>query len=187
MYIGRQKELIDCCKNGHYAENLSILSSRIFTNFKYAAITIKVNKDHIVIEQAFNVPLEKVWRAISERELMSQWFFNIPEFEAKLGYKFQFEGGEEHKRYTHECEVLELAYKERLKFSWRYTGEIGLSFVSFHLTAKNDQTIVTLRHEGLASFTNPDFTSEKFKMGWDYLIKESLHTFLHEGKALRYW
>ena len=35
----------------------------------------------IVVEQAFNVSKETVWKAITEHDQMIQWFFdNIPEF-----------------------------------------------------------------------------------------------------------
>ncbi|WP_299276426.1 SRPBCC domain-containing protein [uncultured Psychroserpens sp.] len=141
----------------------------------------------LILEQEFKAPLERVWRAISEVELMKKWYFDIPEFKAEVGCKFQFEGGEENKRYMHLCEVLEVVPLKKLKYSWRYEGYPGISFVTFELSEHGESTKVKLTHEGIESFTNPDFKQEKFEGGWKYLIHESLKGYLEEGKALRYW
>ena len=46
----------------------------------------------IVVEQAFDASKAAVWKAISEREQMIQWFFdNIPEFQAEVGFETQFD------------------------------------------------------------------------------------------------
>ncbi len=145
-----------------------------------------INKP-LIIEQEFNAPIELVWRAITEKELMKKWYFDISDFKPQVGCKFQFEGGQEDKRYTHLCEVLEVIPYKKLKYSWKYEGYVGLSFVTFELSAVGDKTSVKLIHEGLETFTNPDFIRENFIGGWKYLIHESLKEYLENGKALRYW
>jgi len=139
------------------------------------------------IEQEFNAPIALVWRALTETELLKKWYFDIPEFKAEVGCKFEFEGGEEDKRYVHLCEVLEVVPQKKLKYSWRYDGYPGLSFVTFELSAVGEKTHIKLTHEGLETFTNPDFGRDNFAGGWKYLIHESLKAFLENGKALRYW
>ncbi|MEP3210510.1 MAG: SRPBCC domain-containing protein [Maribacter sp.] len=141
----------------------------------------------LILEQEFNAPIALVWRAITEKELMKKWYFDIPDFKPEVGCKFQFEGGEEGKRYMHLCEVLEVIPPKKLKYSWKYEGYPGCSFVSFELSAIGEKTKVKLIHEGIETFTNPDFKKENFVGGWNYLIHESLKEFLENGKALRYW
>lgn len=141
----------------------------------------------LIIEQEFNAPLELVWRAITEKPLMKKWYFDISNFKPEVGFKFQFEGGEENKRYVHLCEVLEVIPQKKLRYSWKYEGYIGLSFVTFELSPVGEKTKVKLTHEGLETFTNPDFTRDNFVGGWNYLICESLKEFLEKGNALRYW
>lgn len=141
----------------------------------------------LIIEQVFNAPIALVWRAITEKELMKKWYFDISDFEAEVGCKFHFEGGEENKRYMHLCEVLEVIPNKKLKYSWKYEGHVGLSFVTFELSSVGEKTKVKLIHEGLETFINPDFIRDNFIGGWKYLIHNSLKEFLDNGKALRYW
>ncbi len=146
-----------------------------------------MNDNLLIIEQVFDAPLELVWRAITEKELMQKWYFDISDFELIEGYKFHFEGGEEGKRYTHQCEILEIVPQKKLKYSWKYKGHTGLSFVTFELFPIGEKTKLKLTHEGLDTFINPDFIRENFVGGWKYLIHESLSTFLDKGEALRTW
>ena len=141
----------------------------------------------LIIEQEFNASLKLVWRAITEKELMQKWFFDVADFKPQVGFKFQFEGGEENKRYRHLCEVLEVIPQKKLRYSWKYEGYTGLSFVTLELLPNGERTKVKLTHEGLETFTHPDFSKDNFVGGWKYLIQESLKEFLENGKALRYW
>lgn len=146
-----------------------------------------MNNNPLVLEQEFNAPVELVWRAITEKELMAKWYFEIAEFKPEVGFKFQFEGGEKDKRYVHLCEVLEVIPLKKLRYSWKYEGHDGISFVTFELTSIGEKTRVKLTHEGLESFTAPDLIRDNFVGGWDYLINTSLKEFLEDGKALRDW
>jgi uncharacterized protein YndB with AHSA1/START domain len=141
----------------------------------------------LIIEQEFKAPIELVWRAITETELMKKWYFDISDFKPEVGCKFHFEGGEECKRYMHLCEVLEVIPLKKLKYSWKYEGYTGLSFVSFELESLGEKTKLKLTHEGIETFTEPDFMRENFLGGWKYLILESLKDYLENGKANRYW
>lgn len=141
----------------------------------------------LIIEQEFNAPIAFVWRAITEKGLMKKWYFDIFDFKLEVGSKFHFEGGEEGKRYMHLCEVLEVITYKKLKYSWKYEGHAGLSFVTFELSSAGEKTKMKLIHEGLETFINPDFMRDNFVGGWKYLIHESLKEFLENGKALRYW
>jgi len=141
----------------------------------------------LIIEQEFNAPLALVWQAITQKELMKKWYFDIPDFKPEVGNKFNFEGGEENMRYNHLCQVLEVIPQQKLKYSWEYEGYPGVSFVTFELFSIGEKTKVKLTHEGIETFTNSDFKKEKFLGGWNYLIHKSLKKFLEDGKALRYW
>ncbi|WP_353777952.1 SRPBCC domain-containing protein [Winogradskyella sp. 3972H.M.0a.05] len=141
----------------------------------------------LIIEQEYNAPLDLVWRAITEKELMKKWYFDISDFKPEVGCKFQFEGGKDDKRYMHLCEVIEVIPHKKLKYSWTYEGYPGLSYVTFELSSDGEKTSVKLIHEGLETFTNPDFARENFVGGWTYLIHESLKAFLEEDKSLRTW
>ena len=141
----------------------------------------------LILEQEYNAPIELVWRAITEMELMKKWYFDISDFKLKVGSTFHFEGGEENKRYVHVCEILEIVPYKLLKYSWAYKISEGKSIVTFELSSIGEKTKLKLIHEGLETFTNPDFIRDNFVGGWEYLIHKSLKEFLENGKALRYW
>lgn len=141
----------------------------------------------LIIEQEYNAPLELVWRALTEAELLQKWYFNISEFKPEVGFKFQFEGGKEDDRYTHLCEVMEVIPNKKLKYSWSYEGYTGLSFVTFELFPDGEKTKLRLTHEGLETFTHPDFSKANFEEGWKFLLHESFKEYLEHGKELRYW
>ncbi len=141
----------------------------------------------LILEQEYDAPIELVWSAITDKELMKKWYFDISDFKAEVGCKFHFEGGPDGKRYMHICEVLEVIPLKKLKHSWRYEGYEGISFVTFELSSLGKKTRLKLIHEGIETFNNPDFIRSNFVGGWEYLIHKSLKAYLEEGKALMNW
>lgn len=143
----------------------------------------KIVEIHAVIKDN----AERVWQALTDARQMQKWYFNISKFQPELGFKFKFEGGEEHKRYLHLCEVIEVKPNKKLTYTWEYQDYEGQSEVCFELESRENRTILKISHKGLETFTNPDFAPEKFKDGWNFLLKESLKGYLEEGKELRTW
>jgi uncharacterized protein YndB with AHSA1/START domain len=146
---------------------------------------IKMMSKHepIVIERIFNAPVEKVWKAITDKDQMKQWYFDIPEFKPEVGFEFRFEGGKEDRSYVHLCKITEVVAGRKLKYSWRYDGYGGNSFVTFELFAEGSSTRLRLTHEGLETFPsdNPDFAKENFVEGWTHIIGSSLKDFVETG------
>ncbi|MEP7255968.1 MAG: SRPBCC domain-containing protein [Ferruginibacter sp.] len=139
--------------------------------------------DPFIIERIFDAPVEKVWKAITEKDLMKQWYFDLPEFKAEPGFQFQFTGGPSpDKQYLHICEITEVIPEKKLAHSWRYDGYEGISFVTFELFANGDKTKLKLTHAGLETFpmSNPDFAKENFAEGWTAIIGKSLKEFLEK-------
>jgi hypothetical protein len=112
---------------------------------------------------------------------MKQWYFDLPEFRAEVGFKFHFSGGPSAERqYLHLCEVTEVVPCKKLIYSWRYDGYAGNSFVTFELFEQGDKTLLRLTHAGLESFPqqNPDLVACNFAEGWTSLIGLSLGKYL---------
>ncbi len=86
----------------------------------------------LVFERLFDAPASKVWKAITDKEEMKKWYFDLPAFKAEVGCNFQFSGGPSpEKQYLHLCEVTEVIPEKKLTYSWRYDGYAGNSFVTF--------------------------------------------------------
>ena len=83
------------------------------------------------IERTYNAPISKVWKAITDKDLMKQWYFDLPDFKAEIGTEFQFKGGaDDGKQYTHLCIVVEVIQEKKIAYTWRYDGYEGNSKVN---------------------------------------------------------
>ena len=141
-------------------------------------------ENHILeIEQIYPESIETVWKAITDKDAMKQWYFDFQEFKPEVGFEFQFTGGPVPERqYRHLCRITEVVTNKRLAYSWRYDGYKGDTLVTFDLSPEGNQTRLKLTHEGLVSFPadNPDFATESFVEGWNWIIGTSLKDYLEK-------
>ena len=137
-----------------------------------------------VIERTYNASVEKVWKAITDKNQMKEWYFDIAVFKPEVGFEFQFTGGTEEHSYLHLCRITEVIPYKKLAHTWRYDGYEGNTLVTFELFDEGEKTRLKLTHEGLETFPadNPDFAKANFEGGWNYIIGTSLKSFV-EKKA----
>ncbi|MEP7371898.1 MAG: SRPBCC domain-containing protein [Chitinophagaceae bacterium] len=134
------------------------------------------------IERTYDAPIEKVWQAITDKDKMKQWYFDLAEFKPEVGFEFSFTGGPEDRSYLHVCKITEVITGRKLTYSWRYDGHEGNSFVTFELFPEGNKTILKLTDTGLETFpaSNPDFARENFVKGWEHIIGISLKEYLEK-------
>lgn len=139
-----------------------------------------MKNEPIIIERTYNAPIAKVWKALTDKNEMKQWYFDLAEFKPEVGFKFQFYGGPPEKQYLHLCVVTEVIIGKKLTYSWRYDGYGGNSHVTFELFEEENKTRLRLTHTGLDTFpvSNPDFAVKNFVQGWTELLSTSLKKFL---------
>lgn len=132
----------------------------------------------IVIERTYNAPVEKVWRALTNKGEMKSWFFDIAEFKPEPGFEFEFVGhGKKGEKYLHLCKINDVIKNKKLSYSWRYEGYEGDSLVTFELFEEGNKTRLKLTHSGLESFpatAHNDFAKENFMEGWTEILSHSL-------------
>ena len=137
--------------------------------------------ENVKIKIKENAPLDKVWNAITNKEQMKNWYFDVPDFEPKIGNNFSFYGGDENEEYHHFCEIVDLIPNEKLKYSWTYP-EISKekTLVKWELKPENEGTIVTLTHKGLEAFEHlgENFKIHSFRKGWEDIVGKSLKEFV---------
>ena len=131
-----------------------------------------MTNEPFTIERTLSAPVQKVWKAITDKEQMKQWYFDIEAFKPEVGFEFEFAGENEGRRYIHLCKITEVVPYRKLSYSWRYQGYPGNSVVTFELFAEGDSTRLKLTHEGLETFpaNNPDFAKGNFVAGWTEII-----------------
>jgi len=143
-----------------------------------------MKNEPFVIERTYNATAEKVWQAITDKNQMKQWYFDLKEFKPEVGFEFQFYGGTPEKQWLHLCKVTEVIPMKKLTYSWRYDNYEGNSFVTFELFPEENKTRLKLTHSALETFPDiPELRKENFAEGWTSLIGTSLNEFLEKQEV----
>lgn len=144
-----------------------------------------MNHEPFVIERTFNASASAVWKAVTDKNEMKKWYFDLKEFKPETGFEFEFSAGRDEKQYLHLCKVTEASPEQKLTYSWQYAGYEGNSFVTFELFEEDGSTRLRLTHQGLETFPkdNPDLAKERFAEGWNYIIGQSLTAYLEKSDA----
>lgn len=141
-----------------------------------------MNNDPIVIEKLYEASIANAWTALTDKQEMKQWYFDLAAFKPQVGFEFSFTGGKDDRQYLHLCKVTEVITGKKLTYSWRYDGYEGISYVTFELAEEGNKTRLKLTHTGLETFpaSNPDFARENFVAGWTHIIGVSLADYLDQ-------
>jgi len=67
-----------------------------------------------VIERTYNAPVSKIWKAITDKEEMKRWYFDVSAFKPKPGFEFQFMGEDtQGVKYKHLCKIIEVVVEKK--------------------------------------------------------------------------
>lgn len=127
----------------------------------------------VVVEDSFNVPIKKVWKAITDLGEMKLWYFdNINAFRPEVGGKSKFAVQSGERTFTHLWEITEVAAPDLITYNWKYEEYKGDSFVSFELFEDQGKTKLVLTATTVDDFddTVPEFKRESCQKGWEYFI-----------------
>jgi uncharacterized protein YndB with AHSA1/START domain len=142
-----------------------------------------MNNQPVIVERTMHASPKKIWEALTDKNEMKKWYFDLSEFKAVPGFRFTFDGqNKKGEKKVHLCEVKEVIPMKKLSYSWRYEGVEGDSLVAFELFPDGDQTKVRVTHTGLETFPpeSGDFAKENFLEGWTFIINNSLKEFVEQ-------
>ncbi|KPH14957.1 SRPBCC domain-containing protein [Chryseobacterium sp. ERMR1:04] len=137
----------------------------------------------ITVQFKINAPIEKVWKALTNKNEMKNWYFDIPDFELEVGKQFNFYEPGDEKKYHHQGEILEIISHQKLKHSWSYPEFSNeKTTVNWEIQPADGETIVTLIHENIDNFKEfgENFSRESFTEGWNGIIGQSLRQYLEK-------
>jgi uncharacterized protein YndB with AHSA1/START domain len=138
----------------------------------------------IVMERIFDAPVAKVWEALTDVDQMREWYFDLKEFKAGIGFEFEFVVEHEGNTYHHLCKVTEVIPQKKIAYTWRYKGVPGNSLVTFELFPEGDKTRLKLTHTGIDTFPKtPVYARKNFEAGWTAIVGSELKQFLEGAKA----
>lgn len=135
----------------------------------------------IIVETIIQKSQEEVWRAITQRELMIQWFFSqIPDFKAEVGFRTRFDVRTPNRTFPDIWTILEVIPDTKIIYDWRYEGFKGVGKVTFEVISKNAGATVRLTSEVIEDFEEgiEEFKRESCEDGWNYFVKNRLANFL---------
>lgn len=142
---------------------------------------MKATDSPIIVKQFFKLDSLSVWDAITNHQLMIQWYFNnIPDFKAEVGFKTQFNVKAPSRDFLHIWEVTNVIPLKKITYNWTFKDIKGSSDVTFELIEQNDGTLLRVSNVVIEDFNDniPEFKSESCLMGWKYFINEQLVSFL---------
>jgi uncharacterized protein YndB with AHSA1/START domain len=145
-------------------------------------MTTKQNlAEAVVIERTFDAPIARVWKALTDKDEMKRWYFDLKEFRPEVVFEFEFSVEHEGTNYHHLCKITEVIPQKKLAYTWRYKGEPGDSLVTFELSPEGAKTRLTLTHEGIGSFPKtPAYARKNFEAGWTAIIGSELKQFVEK-------
>ncbi len=135
----------------------------------------------VVVQQTYQTPVAKVWKAITDVGQMRKWYFDtIRDFRAEVGFETAFDVQCEGNVYPHLWKVTEVISQQTLAYQWRYGGYVGDSVVTWQLSETPDGPELTLTHTIHQPFPQDlDVLSrESCLAGWQSFLQNSLKAFL---------
>ncbi len=143
-----------------------------------------MKNEPVIIERTFNASVDKVWKAITDKAQMKQWYFKaLDDFKPEVGFQTQFNVRNGGIDYLHIWKVTEVKPGRTISYEWTFGGYPGNSLVTFELSAAGKKTKVKLSHTGIETFLpdrNPALARENFLEGWTSLIGSSLKDFVEK-------
>ncbi|ASW73138.1 ATPase [Chryseobacterium piperi] len=135
----------------------------------------------IIIQKKVEAPIDEVWEALTDKEKMKSWYFDVPDFELNTGKQFNFYEPGEEKKYHHQGNILDFVPNEVLKHTWCYPELSDKeTIVTWELQPDGNGTLVKLIHENVDNFKalGDSFSRQSFTEGWNGIIGQSLKSYL---------
>jgi uncharacterized protein YndB with AHSA1/START domain len=133
----------------------------------------------IETDQFLPHPPARVWRALTDRHLLSQWLMPTDDFAPAEGTTFALDAGEWG---TTHCEVLEIVDEQRLKITWQ-NPPLDTT-VTWQLEPEGHGTRLFVEHAGF-DLDDPmqRMAYDGMSGGWAGEVAEALETCLDEHAA----
>jgi uncharacterized protein YndB with AHSA1/START domain len=120
----------------------------------------------LVIERVIPHHPEKIWRALTEGQLLEQWLMKN-DFQPVVGHRFTFRATPvQNWSGVIECEVLVVEPNSRLSYGW---GTLGLeTVVTWTLTPTEGGTLLRMEQSGFGPDREANYKGAKY--GWRNFI-----------------
>jgi uncharacterized protein YndB with AHSA1/START domain len=137
----------------------------------------KTDPQDIVVDEVFPCSPQKLWRVLTDGELIARWLMTPSGFEAVVGTQFTFKttAGGEWDGVIH-CRVLEVLPHERLVYAWNSGHESNVGYgarletvVTWTLSEVEGGTRLRLVHSGFV-LPNNQTAYQGMGDGWRKIV-----------------
>src|SRR6476646_10866969 len=133
----------------------------------------------LVKEVTLDAAITSVWQALTEKDKLKQWCFEMDAFKPEAGFRFQFYGEKDGIKFLHLCEIVEVVPERKIKWLWTYKDVPGTTYVTYELFPQQEQTKLRLTHEGLETLPQDEnYAKSNFVAGWNEIIGRLLPAYL---------
>jgi len=135
----------------------------------------------LTVSYEIKAPVNKIWSALTNKDEMKIWYFDIPDFVLEENAVFNFYEPGENKKFLHRCTIQSIQPKKKFQHTWTYPAySDGVSVVTWNLEETDMGTLVKLTHEGLENFEHAgsDFALTNFEAGWNEIIDKMLRKYV---------
>jgi len=126
----------------------------------------------LIVQRTLKASTNRVFEALSDAKIMTQWFFAHPGWSANVENKFEVGGSfainmksPEGDVYPHTGEYREIVPNKKIVFTWNSLA-VKDTLVTISLKSLEDQTEVTLKHEFI---TDPEVYASH-ENGWECVL-----------------
>lgn len=137
-------------------------------------MSVAADTKSIVVDRLMPHPPEKVWRALTQSDLIAEWLMKN-DFEPRVGHRFNLRASPVPGRWNgvFDCEVVEVEPKARLAWRQTLSGEEkagGIdTIVAWTLTPEAGGTRLRMEHSGFRPGVD-DGIYQSMQGGWAHLV-----------------
>jgi uncharacterized protein YndB with AHSA1/START domain len=129
----------------------------------------------LVKEVVLDASVSRVWKALTDKDELKQWCFEMEAFQPEVGFEFRFYGEKDGHKFLHLCKVLEVEVEKKMKWLWSYKDVPGNTYVTFELFPQGNKTKLRLSHEGLEKLPQDEnYAKQNFAEGWNMILGQLL-------------
>lgn len=133
--------------------------------------------DSISFEFDLRHPPEKVWRALTNPVLLSEWLLPVANLKLEAGSEFKFQAPPQPNwDGTVNCKYLEIEREKKLSWSW-IVGDID-TVVTFTLAPTSTGTRLSLVQSGFKPHQKQNFGGARY--GWNMMSEKLLQVLARE-------
>jgi uncharacterized protein YndB with AHSA1/START domain len=136
----------------------------------------------VVKEVMLNAPAYIVWKAITDKDQMKEWYFAVPEFKPEPGFQFKYYGEKNGQKFPISGKIQAVQPERKLVHTWSYDDYPAETIVTFELFPEGDKTRLRLTHTGLENISSEhtDVSPKNHQEGWNMIIGTSLPQYIEK-------